>query len=151
MKKTTLFIIIIALIIGVAIPFTYILFEDMRPAMGDFFGGLRQSATVVFVQVSTWFVTLPYWPALLFGIGFVLAIIIDRWAWGFMLGLRKKLVSTAIRDTGLRPQTTPYQRGPAYSTPNPTPKVQPTPNPTPKKTKTDNSTKLNTSTSTKFK
>ena len=126
MKKTTLFIIIGLLIIGVAIPFTYILFEDMRPAIGDFFGGLRQSASVVYVQASTWFVTLPYWPALLFGIALLTGIIIDRWAWGFMLGMRKKLVGDAIQDAGLR-QETQYQGGPGYSTPNPTQQQKPLP------------------------
>ena len=110
MKKTTLFIIIGLLIIGVALPFTYILFEDYRPAIGDFFGGLSQSATVLFSGFSTQFMQLPYWPAIFGVICLLTGIIIDRWAWGIMLGLRKKLVVTARQESGL----TTYQNEPDY-------------------------------------
>ena len=113
MKKTTIIILIGLLIIGVAIPFTYILFEDMRPAIGDFFGGLRQSATVLFWGFSDQFMQLPYWEAIAIFLGFIGGIVLDRWAWGIMLGIRKKLVSTAINDTGLR-QEAPYQGAPGY-------------------------------------
>lgn len=121
MKKTTIFIILFLIILVVGIPMTYIIFEDQRPAIGEFFGGLRQSATVAFTSFSEQFMTLPYWVAI-FGVICLLAgIVIDRRAWAFVLGLRKKLVTTAIQDTGI------YQTSPQIQSASVTPQAQPPP------------------------
>lgn len=117
MKKITIFVIVLSLAAVIGIPLAYAIFEDYRPAIGDFFGGLLQSGTVLFTGFSSQFMTLPYWPAIFGLICLLTGIFIDRWAWGIVLGWRKKLVGEARRDSGL----TTYQQEPGYQQSTTTP------------------------------
>ena len=127
MKKTIIFIIVALLILISVIPLIYAIFPESQPAIGDFFGGLSQSAMVLFTGFSEQFMQLPYWVAIFGGLAFLFGIFFDRQAWKLVLGMRKRLVGDAVQSSGL------YQKAPAYQqSPAPQPQQAP-PQPFPPK------------------
>jgi hypothetical protein len=127
LRRTTLILIILLIALFSALPIAYGVYPPIRPAVNSFFGAVIPSVTVWATNTWAWFITLPYWPLLLFVGGSLLGIMLDRWAWKTLISFRQRMVGAAIRDSGLAPrQSRPVVQQTTPPTPTPQTPVEDT-------------------------
>jgi hypothetical protein len=88
-------------IIAIGILMAYIFIPGAKTSIGDIFGSITPMIVTGFTNAGNFFLGLPYGLWMIGLIFFAMGIFVDRWAWHQLLSLRRGMVASSYRETGI--------------------------------------------------